>query len=89
MTGGEADEPSSGSRIWRNRLGFYLLVQASIVLACILLLRLPLPEPSARYGLTEAVLVDGEIRRPVGLPYHLPPLAGQPQLLALSFERPP
>ena len=60
------------------------------MLACIFVLRLPLPEPPDRYLLTEATLVADETEQPVRLPYHLPagPPGPAPQTFTLSFERP-
>ena len=49
------------------RLGVYLLAQGVVVLACVLVLRTPLPEAPKRYQLAEARLSDGAVERPVRL----------------------
>jgi signal transduction histidine kinase len=78
---------------WTARWGYcvgYLLLQAATILACILVLRLPLPEPPAGYLLTDAVLETGGSRQPVRLPYLLTsdPEPAAPHDFALSFDRP-
>jgi signal transduction histidine kinase len=75
---------------WRFWLAGYFLIQTVIVVACFLLLRLPLPEPPERYRLTEAVLSVGGSEEPVRLPHLLSssPDPNKPQLFTLSFERP-
>lgn len=83
-----ADIPS-----WTVRWGYwagYILLQAIIVLACILILRLPLPEPPADYVLTEATLESHGTSTPVRLPYLLSsdPAPAEPQDFVLSFNRP-
>jgi signal transduction histidine kinase len=85
-----AIEASVPARQWRYRLGFYLLVQALIVLACIFVLRLSPPESSARYQVIEAMLSEDGVQRPVRLPYHLPTrfTSSDPQVFSLSFDRP-
>ncbi len=85
-----AIEASIPARQWRSRLGFYLLVQALIVLACIFVLHLSPPEPSARYQVIEAMLSENGVERPVRLPYHLPArfTSSDPQVFSLSFDRP-
>lgn len=68
----------------------YVLLQAAIVLACILLLRLQLPEPPADYRLTAATLEAGGTARSVQLPYLVPPdlTSDGPVEFTVSFERP-
>jgi signal transduction histidine kinase len=90
VTSAAADMISSPALGWRNRLGFYLLAQALIVLACILILRQPLPEPSASYQISEAILGEDGVQRPVRLPYHLTSrvTSGNPPVFTLSFDRP-
>jgi signal transduction histidine kinase len=72
------------------RASGYLLMQAAVILACILSLQLPLPTPDKRYELSEAMLVDNGALISVKLPYHQPPeQRGQAeQLFALQFDRP-
>ena len=60
---------SSHARRWRDWLVGYLLVQAAIVVACLFLLRLPLPAPPEDYRLAEATLGGDE--QAVHLPYHV------------------
>lgn len=79
---------------WTVRWGYwigYILLQAVIVLICILVLRLPLPDPPADYVLTEATLQTDGASLPVHLPYLLSPdpTPAEPQDFALSFDRPP
>lgn len=90
MRDGAAGEASSTGRIWAYRIGGYLLIEALIALACILLLRQSLPEPPARYRLTEAMLVDAGGERAVSLPHHFPSrlTLNDPPLYRLHFERP-
>ena len=73
---------------WRRRLGIYLLIQAALVLASAVVLRLPLAEPPDRYRLDEATTGAGAT--PVHLPYRMPPGSSRiaPQLFTLTFDRP-
>lgn len=91
MTERLAGAASSRTRRWRDWLVGYLLIQAALVLACLLLLRVPLREPPENYRLTEAVLSAGEAGHAVRLPYHQPAdsASGSPQVFTLLFDRPP
>lgn len=70
--------------------GGYALIQVAIVLACILVLEVPLPEPPVRYRLTDAMLSEGEADHSVGLPYNLPSgsTSNAPRVFTLLFDRP-
>jgi signal transduction histidine kinase len=73
------------------RLGAYLLLQALLALASILLLQQKPPEPPSRYRLTKARLAEAHVERSVGLPSRLPSSStlNDPPIYSLSFERSP
>lgn len=87
MTGSPAAAVPSRAWNWPARLGAYLLLQAAIVAACVLVLGLPLPVPPAGYGQSEARL-EGLT---VGLPYGISGRPGTETALtfSMSFDRPP
>lgn len=63
--------PSSERRNRRARpsaLVQYVLLQALIVILCVVALQRPLPEPPARYAVTEFTLSEGSDEHPVTLP---------------------
>ena len=68
----------------------YLLIQAAIVLACLLSLTFRLPDPDDRYRLSEALLATGGAQVPIQLPYHEPAevASDAPRLFMLRFDRP-
>ena len=90
MTVAEADGARPLAARWPRRLAGYLLLQAAIVLVCLLVQKLPLPEPPERYRLNQAVLSLGGAEQSVQLPYLLPgdTVGSGPAVFALSFERP-
>lgn len=90
MTIAEAGGALPSAAGWPRRLAGYLLLQAVVVLACLLVQKLPPPEPPERYRLSQAVLSLGGTEQSVRLPYLLPgDAAGSgPAVFALSFERP-
>ena len=91
MTELPAGGASSRTRRWRDWLVGYLLIQAAIVLACLLLLSVPLPQPPEHYRLTEAMLSAARPDSPSACPITslLAPTADAPQVFTLPFDRPP
>src|SRR4051794_22574408 len=51
-----------------SRLGIHLAIQLLVAAACVLLLRQPLPQPSPRYRLTDARLIEEGSEREIALP---------------------
>ena len=88
----EEAKPTSGTPVSRSRkfafrLAQYLLLQVVIAALCILVLRHPLPEPSARYRVTAFTLYDRGTMRDVMLPAFVPSRSGMndPAVFAGSF----
>ena len=52
-----------------SRVLLYVLLQALIAVVCVLVVRMPPPEPSSRYLLTEFNLSQDGVARPVTLPH--------------------
>lgn len=68
----EAAAISSGRRCWprRSRLLIqYLLLQPVIIVLCLIVLRVPPPEPSSRWLVTDFTLREAGVERAVTLPH--------------------
>ena len=65
---------SSGRRRWPKRASLlvqYLLLQPVIVVLCLFVLRVPPPEPSSRYLVTDFSLRENGVERSVTLPHFI------------------
>lgn len=72
MTGAVPTTASSGRRRWPKRATLlvpYLLLQPFIVILCLVVLRIPPPEPASRYLVTDFSLRENGVEQSVTLPH--------------------
>ena len=84
---------SSGRRRWPKRITLliqYLLLQPVIVVLCLIVLRIPPPEPSSRWLVTDFSLIENGVERSVTLPHFTASryAMNDPPLYAGRFARP-
>jgi signal transduction histidine kinase len=84
---------ASGRRPWRTRtrlLVQYLLLQPFIVMLCLVVLRIPPPEPSSRYLVTDFTLKEHGAEQSVTLPHFIGSryTMNDPPLYSGRFTRP-
>jgi signal transduction histidine kinase len=84
---------SSGRRRWPKRATLliqYLLLQPFIVILCLIVLRIPPPEPSPRYLVSDFSLRENGVEQPVTLPHFIASryTMGDPPLYSGRFTWP-